>query len=193
MQSAQNADYDDLRRKYEELGLSYKDKCRRFAQLQELHSKARRKAELGQMEAAASDVVDSSLQLGYCPPDVQFSESTTRRGFYEHRASSPHVGAKHFSVTDRGRGQVPVDVASPVILNEGQAWSKAGLPTGTPANHHKLLRRSTDSPPPRSIAYTTRHPTSGGPSIPSRVHLTRYVRLEPRCACNPWVYRHPNQ
>ncbi|KAF6822797.1 E3 ubiquitin-protein ligase CCNB1IP1 [Colletotrichum musicola] len=88
---AQNADYDNLRRKYEELGLSYKDKCRRFAQLQELHNKVKRKAELGQMEAAASYTVDSSFQLGFCPPDVQAS---AMRRLYEHRASPPHVGAK---------------------------------------------------------------------------------------------------
>ncbi|KAF6811381.1 E3 ubiquitin-protein ligase CCNB1IP1 [Colletotrichum plurivorum] len=65
---AQNADYDNLRRKYEELGLSYKDKCRRFAQLQELHNKVKRKAELVQMEAAASDTVDSSFQQAWLLP-----------------------------------------------------------------------------------------------------------------------------
>lgn len=131
MLAAQNADYGNLRRKYEELGLSYKDKCRRFAQLQELHNKVKRKAELGQMEAAASDAVDSSFQLGFCPPDVQFSEPSTRRGLYKHRASPPHVGAKRFYVSDRQRGQGPIDVASPIIIHEGQAWSRAGPTTGT--------------------------------------------------------------
>ncbi|KFA77077.1 hypothetical protein S40288_07960 [Stachybotrys chartarum IBT 40288] len=55
------AEFDNLRRKNDEYAQAYKDKHRKLLQTQELYEKVRRKAEMGQMQQAASDAVDSSL------------------------------------------------------------------------------------------------------------------------------------
>lgn len=49
-------------RKNEELAQAYKEKNRRLLQTQELHDKLKRKAMLGQMQDAASEAVDSTIQ-----------------------------------------------------------------------------------------------------------------------------------
>ncbi|KAM0548494.1 hypothetical protein ACHAPJ_009817 [Fusarium lateritium] len=56
------AEQDALRRKKDEISQAYKEKSRKVLQLQELYDKVKRKAELGQIQRAASDAVDSSLQ-----------------------------------------------------------------------------------------------------------------------------------
>lgn len=54
-------DQDCLRRKNEELVLAYKDKSRKLMQTQELYDKVKRRVELGHMQIAASDAVDSTV------------------------------------------------------------------------------------------------------------------------------------
>ncbi|KAF5661844.1 e3 ubiquitin ligase ccnb1ip1 [Fusarium heterosporum] len=56
------AEQDDLRRKHDELSRAFKDKSRKVLQLQELYDKVKRKAELGHIQRAASDAVDSTIQ-----------------------------------------------------------------------------------------------------------------------------------
>ena len=55
-------DQDSLLRKNEELGQAYKEKNRKLLQTQELYDKLKRKAMLGQMQDAASEAVDSTIQ-----------------------------------------------------------------------------------------------------------------------------------
>lgn len=59
--SALAKEQDSLRRKYEELSQSYREKSRRLLQTQELYDKVKRKAEMGHIQRAASDAVDSSI------------------------------------------------------------------------------------------------------------------------------------
>lgn len=59
--SALAKEQDSLRRKYEELSHSYREKSRRLLQTQELYDKVKRKAEMGHIQRAASDAVDSSI------------------------------------------------------------------------------------------------------------------------------------
>ncbi len=54
-------DHDELRKKYDELTQVFKDKNRKLLQTQELYDKLKRKAMLGQMQGAAEDAVDSTL------------------------------------------------------------------------------------------------------------------------------------
>ncbi|OLN97552.1 hypothetical protein CCHL11_01128 [Colletotrichum chlorophyti] len=72
-------DRNDMRRKHEELGHVYQDKCRKLLQVQELYDKVKRKAELGQMEAAVTDAVDSNLEFGPRISNAMFPELTKRR------------------------------------------------------------------------------------------------------------------
>ncbi|RYP58145.1 hypothetical protein DL769_009080 [Monosporascus sp. CRB-8-3] len=55
-------DYDELRKKHDELTHAFKDKNRKLLQTQELYDKLKRKAMLGQMQGAAEDAADSTLQ-----------------------------------------------------------------------------------------------------------------------------------
>lgn len=57
-------DQDDLKRKNDELTQAYKEKNRKLLQTQELYDKVKRKAMLGQIQDAASDAVDTTLQVG---------------------------------------------------------------------------------------------------------------------------------
>ncbi|KAF7560253.1 hypothetical protein G7046_g3918 [Stylonectria norvegica] len=55
------AEHDALRRKNEEIAQAYREKGRKLLQTQELYDKVKRKAEMGHIQRAASDAVDSSL------------------------------------------------------------------------------------------------------------------------------------
>ncbi|KAF2968242.1 hypothetical protein GQX73_g5346 [Xylaria multiplex] len=55
-------DRDELRKKYEELLQTCKEKNRKLLQTQELYDKLKRKAMLGQVQDAAEDAVESTLQ-----------------------------------------------------------------------------------------------------------------------------------
>ena len=56
------AEHDALRRKNEEISQAYREKNRKLLQTQELYDKVKRKAEMGHIQRAASDAVDSTLQ-----------------------------------------------------------------------------------------------------------------------------------
>jgi E3 ubiquitin-protein ligase CCNP1IP1 len=55
------SEQEALRRKNDELAQAYKDKSRKLLQTQELYDKAKRKSEIGMLQRAASDAVDSTL------------------------------------------------------------------------------------------------------------------------------------
>lgn len=51
-----------MRRKNDELAQAFKEKNKRFLQVQELYDKLKRKAMMGQMQDAAENAVDSSIR-----------------------------------------------------------------------------------------------------------------------------------
>jgi E3 ubiquitin-protein ligase CCNP1IP1 len=55
-------DHDSLRRKNEELALAFREKSRKHLQTQELYDKLKRRAMLGQVQEAALDAVDHTIQ-----------------------------------------------------------------------------------------------------------------------------------
>jgi E3 ubiquitin-protein ligase CCNP1IP1 len=57
-----SADQDALRRKNEELGQSLRDKNRKLLQTQELYDKMKRRGMLDQVQNAASNAVDDTIQ-----------------------------------------------------------------------------------------------------------------------------------
>ncbi|RNJ58415.1 hypothetical protein D7B24_004684 [Verticillium nonalfalfae] len=75
---------DAMRRKYDELGQAFKDKSRRLLQTQELYDRVKRRAEMGQMQAAACDAVDSHLQMNVFS-DTR-DKGSPRQGQYEQQA-----------------------------------------------------------------------------------------------------------
>ncbi|PHH75384.1 hypothetical protein CDD82_4469 [Ophiocordyceps australis] len=59
------SELESLRRKNEEFAQAYKEKSRKLVQTQELYDKVKRKAEMGHIQQAASEAVDSTF---YGPP-----------------------------------------------------------------------------------------------------------------------------
>ncbi|OHF01425.1 hypothetical protein CORC01_03181 [Colletotrichum orchidophilum] len=94
-------DYDDMRRKHEELAHSYQDKCRKLTQVQELYDKVKRKAELGQMEAAASDAVDSNLHGRILHTVMRIPTSGRTEGISEGLLAEEALG--HYGKTEFGQ------------------------------------------------------------------------------------------
>ncbi|KAI1499405.1 hypothetical protein F5X99DRAFT_430784 [Biscogniauxia marginata] len=60
--ASMKVDQDTLQKKNDELAHAYKEKNRKLLQTQELYDKLKRKAMLGQIQDAAKDAVDSTLQ-----------------------------------------------------------------------------------------------------------------------------------
>ncbi|KAK1673712.1 hypothetical protein BDP55DRAFT_730206 [Colletotrichum godetiae] len=127
-------DYDDMRRKHEELARSYQDKCRKLTRVQELYDKVKRKAELGQMEAAASDAVDSNLQYGTQLPAFEFPEPAARQNIYEKQSDSFYNNAHSYVGPERGFRRVLAGGGGSGPLREDRAWSKLG-PVAPSARH----------------------------------------------------------
>ncbi|KAF9772167.1 hypothetical protein IL306_010137 [Fusarium sp. DS 682] len=84
------AEKDDLRRKNDDISRAYKVKSRKFLQLQELYDKFKRKAELGQIERAASVAVDSTLQTIQLDPS--YGVSLPAQNHVESETSEAPVG-----------------------------------------------------------------------------------------------------
>ncbi|KAJ0326349.1 hypothetical protein COL5a_006858 [Colletotrichum fioriniae] len=121
-----------MRRKHEELARSYQDKCRKLTQVQELYDKVKRKAELGQMEAAASDAVDSNLQYGTQLPAFEFPESAARQNIYEQQSQSAYNDAHSYVGPERGHRRPLTGGGGSAPLRDDRAWSKPGPAQGTP-------------------------------------------------------------
>lgn len=67
-----SAEHDAMQRKNEELAARYNEKNRKLLQTQELYDKVKRQAERGEMQRAAVDTVDSTLNATqYLPPNVE--------------------------------------------------------------------------------------------------------------------------
>lgn len=83
-------DQDNLRRKNDELTRAYKDKNRKLLQAQELYDKLKRKAMLGQIQDAASDAVDTTLQGGAgANMGAHTADHIDTQGGYEQQFGTP--------------------------------------------------------------------------------------------------------
>ncbi|KAK1975855.1 hypothetical protein LZ30DRAFT_334276 [Colletotrichum cereale] len=120
----------DLRRKHEELANAYQEKCRRLTHVQELYDRVKRKADLGQMEAAALDAIESSLRCGTYAPDSDLTERATRLNIYEPQTEPVNHAPLHSTGPDRGNRQAHAG-KGPGALREDNVWSKPGSAQGS--------------------------------------------------------------
>ncbi|GJC97002.1 E3 ubiquitin-protein ligase CCNB1IP1 [Colletotrichum higginsianum] len=122
-------DCDDVRRKHEELAHAYQDKCRKLTQVQELYDRVKRKAELGQMEAAAVDAVASTLQFGTRVPEYNKNESAARLNIYEQQSDPAHRAPPYTTRTDRQYQSAHANGGSGTFRGD-LAWSRSGPAQG---------------------------------------------------------------
>ncbi|EXM27420.1 hypothetical protein RAB80_013452 [Fusarium oxysporum f. sp. vasinfectum] len=156
------AEQDALRRKNGEISRAYKDKSRKVLQLQELYDKVKRKAELGQIQRAASDAVDSTLQTTQIDSGYKVSLPT--------QSNAESIPPPAFSQSHR------IDISGmntgllrnyTNMAREGNHWPRLGGSShcdtsGAPVGG---LRRSGINT--TSVYQTTTLPTLAGTPIPS--------------------------
>ncbi|KAF5239549.1 hypothetical protein FAUST_4870 [Fusarium austroamericanum] len=115
------AEQESLRRKHEEISQAYKEKSRKVLQLQELYDKVKRRAELGQIQRAASDAVDHTLQAAQLEPG--YGGNMTAQGNLENN-HTPAFGQSHrvnVSGMNNGAARNYHNMAT-----EGNQWSRLG-------------------------------------------------------------------
>ncbi|TKW55040.1 hypothetical protein CTA1_41 [Colletotrichum tanaceti] len=122
-------DCDDVRRKHEELAHAYQDKCRKLTQVQELYDRVKRKAELGQMEAAALDAVASTLQYGTRVPEYNKNGSAVRLNIYEQQTDPAHHAPPYATGTGRQYQSAHASGGSGTFRGD-VAWSRSGPAQG---------------------------------------------------------------
>ncbi|KAF5018855.1 hypothetical protein F66182_9147 [Fusarium sp. NRRL 66182] len=119
--SNQATEQDALRRKNEELSQAYKEKSRKVLQLQELYDKVKRKAELGQIQRAASDAVDSTLQT------TQHDQSYCGRGSIQsHSESHPPPAFGQGYRPDISEMNTGLPRSYPNVTREDSHWPRLG-------------------------------------------------------------------
>ncbi|KAJ8129626.1 hypothetical protein O1611_g4007 [Lasiodiplodia mahajangana] len=109
-------DRDELRKKYEELLQTCKEKNKKLLQTQELYDKLKRKAMLGQVQDAAEDAVESTLQV----PSIgnnglesqQFSYFQPHDTLYGQPASSIQEKQRDIGGYSHAQANIPTHVNS---------------------------------------------------------------------------------
>ncbi|KUI68396.1 E3 ubiquitin-protein ligase CCNB1IP1 [Cytospora mali] len=136
--SSMTLDQDHLRRKNDELTQAYKDKNRKLLQTQELYDKLKRKAMLGQIQDAATDAVDTTLQRGVNAAAYPIDRMDTQGG-YEQQFGTPIRSGHHAE----GPGVMPPQPRMAAQdLGEG-SWVRPALPPPqakvpvTPSTHRQ--------------------------------------------------------
>ncbi|KAM0282725.1 hypothetical protein ACHAQH_002923 [Verticillium albo-atrum] len=116
---------DSVRRKYEELGQAYKEKSRKLLQTQELYDRVKRKAEMGQMQAAACDAVDSHLQMHALPENHE--KGALDQSFYEQQEE---LTRQHKSRGLNGSELLaPQNRGTPNFADNDELWARQVMPS----------------------------------------------------------------
>jgi E3 ubiquitin-protein ligase CCNP1IP1 len=115
-------DQDNLRRKNEELAQAFRDKSRKHSQTQELYDKLKRRVMLGQVQNAASDAVNhtinaSTVSNNFIDPTTGFDQRPRQSPpFIEPQGNMMHQSS---STNDSGNlTSMPPPVAK-CAMNEG--------------------------------------------------------------------------
>ncbi|KAI2628933.1 hypothetical protein GGS21DRAFT_526603 [Xylaria nigripes] len=130
-------DRDDLRRKYDELLLVCKQKNRKLLQTQELYDKLKRKAMLGQVQDAAEDAVESTLQvpsIGNHERDSQDLPYFQSFDTYGLPTSAPHDQQRGFGTYSHPQANMGI---------QANSWPRASGAQGeipiTPSTHRQRV------------------------------------------------------
>ncbi|KAM0238960.1 hypothetical protein ACHAP5_008466 [Fusarium lateritium] len=158
--SSMVAEQDDLRRKCDELSRAYKEKGRKVLQLQELYDKVKRKAELGHIQRAASDAVDSTIQA-----------TQLEHGYGDGMPPQGHI---------EGHAEGHTKGHTMPVFNHSHRVDVSGMNTGLPRNFSTVSREGAQWPrlggsPHLNTSGTPingfRRPGHGGASIPQGTSL----------------------
>lgn len=108
-----SVDHENIRRKHEELTQAFREKNRKLLQTQELYDRLKRRDMLGQVQNAASDAVDHTIQA---------SVDASR---YANRGENPNQ-------VHNQKEQRMQPLKFPVVQNSGIQYPGGGLAAGGP-------------------------------------------------------------
>jgi E3 ubiquitin-protein ligase CCNP1IP1 len=134
-------DQKKLSRKNEELTQALREKRRKLLQTQELYDKLKRRAMLGQVQDAASDAVDDTIQASSTA-----NRFVDRVGAQNQRPASTSMfqGGQNSRVQALGLGQnIGLNMGPPQINKSGNAdgaWSRFS----SPGNQGNVQRKEED-------------------------------------------------
>ncbi|RMJ14662.1 hypothetical protein CDV36_005660 [Fusarium kuroshium] len=128
------AEQDALQRKNDEISQALKEKSRKVLQLQELYDKVKRKAELGQIQKAASDAVEITLEASQLNQGLEGDDPTQR---VPENDNTPAFSQRRINGSGMNTG-MPRSHAN--ITREGTFWSRGGGTSCLKLNpqHHRL-------------------------------------------------------
>lgn len=119
---------DSLRRKNEELVQAFREKSRKLIQTQEFYDKFKQRVMLGQVQNAASDAVDHTIQASATA--TQFVEGPGNQNQPRPEASpysNLQINSEHHSVRDLNGGS---NIAAPKVFQgwNRETWAGFGRP-----------------------------------------------------------------
>lgn len=133
------AECDNMRRKYDELAQAYREKGRKLLQTQELYDRIKRKAELGQMQAAACHEIDS--QLGGHPLERTSPQGPNGQGFFEQQESYGIGNGRARSLENSNLPGMPPPPPRgfPMFPTPEGTWRRQNLPNSGKSQCHCTL------------------------------------------------------
>lgn len=117
-----------MRRRFEDLAKAYKEKTRLLSEAQERSDRIKRKAELGQMQAAANNEIDT--QLGVPSLGVTIPQRMDGQGFYEQQSSAGNNPARQHTFATHGSpgGTSSHQRGYAMFPNTDMAWRAQNVP-----------------------------------------------------------------
>lgn len=116
-----------MRRRFDDLAKAYKEKSRLLSEAQERYDRIKRKAELGQMQAAANSEIDA--QLGVSSLGVVSPQRMLGQGFYEQQASTGiNSTRQHTFATHGSPGGSSHQRGYAMFPNMDMAWRGQNVP-----------------------------------------------------------------
>lgn len=120
-----NVEMDAIRQKHDEMGQALREKSKKLMQTQELYDKLKRKSLVGEVQHAASDVVNSSLDAGWAT-GLSFSGQPAQRPLYEQQPASPRHSQLSMQRTEHLHSAFDSARGSRQSVDTG--WAKPPIP-----------------------------------------------------------------
>jgi E3 ubiquitin-protein ligase CCNP1IP1 len=120
---AMQLENENLSRKNNEIFVAYREKNKKLLQTQELYDRVKRRAELGQIQIAASDAVDSTLEAAAQSNHALGGESLGGHMQYEPQGNDGHRGSHPSQRLGFGSGNSSLNKGIGRYLEEGPVWN----------------------------------------------------------------------
>ncbi|RAL65570.1 hypothetical protein DID88_005242 [Monilinia fructigena] len=173
MMIGMNTDQDALRRKNEELNHNLKEKSKKLLQTQELYDKMKRRGMLGQVQTAASNAVDDTIQATVTGNRFTVGMGTDdhapqQKSLYAHQQQT--VGIQHTgnlqnqSMPPPPQRRTRSSEWDTIGQGNSQGFQRQSQVQATPSSHRQPLM--TDGFPPASIGMNSLQNHMIGTTLP---------------------------